>query len=62
MTLHKNARTMPASRCLIAERVLNEGGPLTAAAAAVVVAAGTQRSARSASNDARLERLEPTSG
>jgi transposase InsO family protein len=43
VTLHKNARTMPASRRLIAERVLNEGWTLTAAAAAAGVSVTTAR-------------------
>ncbi len=43
MTLHRNARTCPASRRLIARRVLEEGWGLTAAAEAAGVSVPTAR-------------------
>ena len=43
MTLHRNARTCPSSRRLIAQRVLEEGWTLTAAAEAAGVSVPTAR-------------------
>ena len=43
MTLHRNARTCPSTRRLIARRVLDEGWTLTAAAAAAGVSVPTAR-------------------
>jgi transposase InsO family protein len=43
MTLHRNARTCPESRRLIARRVIEEGWTLTAAAAAAAVSVPTAR-------------------
>ena len=43
MTLHRNARTCPSSRRLIAHRVIEEGWTLTAAAEAAGVSVPTAR-------------------
>ncbi len=43
MTLHRNARTCPESRELLARRVLEEGWTLTAAAEAAGVSVPTAR-------------------
>ena len=59
MTLHRNARTCPSSRRLIAQRVLEEGWTLTAAAEAAGVSVPTAR--KWARRSARGESLEDRS-